>query len=378
MMLNELQNMIRDAARDFAQGKVLSGAEKRDQEGEFPHDLMIEMGRLGLMGMTVPEEWGGSGAGYLAMAVAIEEIAAADGALSTVMSVQNSLFCSALLRFGDGALKVRFLKPSARGEKLGAFGLTEAQAGSDAAAIRTIAKKDGGHYILNGGKQFITSGKHADLTLVFAVTDPEKGKKGMSAFVVPTDTPGYIVSRIEHKMGQNGSDTAQLVFENMRIPVHCLLGAEGEGYKIALANLEGGRIGIGAQSVGMARAAYEAALAYAKERRSFGKSLIEHQAVGFRLAEMATRLEAARLMVHHAASLRDENLPCLKEACMGKLFASEAAEWICRQAIQVLGGYGYLQDFPVERIYRDVRVCSIYEGTSDIQKIIISREIAKS
>jgi butyryl-CoA dehydrogenase len=376
-MLTSEQEMIRDMARDFARSKLAPGAAARDRNGEFPRELIAEMGRLGLMGMVVPEEMGGAGADYVSLALAIAEISAADGGVGTVMSVQNSLICMALVRFATEEQKKKYLLPCARGEMIGAFALSEPQAGSDASALRCKAVKDGDSYLLNGTKQFITSGKYGELAIVFAVTNPAAGKKGISAFLVPTVTKGYRVASVEHKMGQHSSDTAQLVFEDMRIPAANLLGREGEGYKIALANLEGGRIGIAAQSVGLAQAAYDAALHYARERESFGKPIHEHQAVGFRLADMATQLEAAKLMVLNAARRRDAGLPCLKEACMAKLFVSEAAEKIAREAIQVHGGYGYLADFPVERIYRDVRVCSIYEGTSDIQRLVIAKEIVK-
>jgi butyryl-CoA dehydrogenase len=375
MILTETQAMIRDTAREFARDRLAPGAAKRDEEAAFPAAEVKELGKLGLMGILIPEELGGTGADYVSMALAIEEIAAADGAISTIVSVQNSLVGAGLLRFGNDWQKKEFLMKLASGEMLGAFGLSEPQAGSDAAALNCTAKKDGDHYVLNGTKQFITSGKYADLTLVFAVTDKSAGKKGISAFIVPTNTKGYIVAKIEEKMGQTSSDTAQLVFEDMRIPVTHLLGREGEGYKIALSNLEGGRIGIAAQSIGMARAALEIALPYAKEREAFGKPIIRHQAVAFRLADMATELEAARQLLHHACQLRDAGEPCLKEACMAKLFASEMAERVCSAAMQTLGGYGYLKDFPIERICRDVRVCQIYEGTSDVQRIIISREL---
>lgn len=378
MMLSEELLMLRDMARSFAQEQLLPGAEHRDKTAEFPRALLAEMGKLGLMGMMIPEAWGGAGVGALALAVAIEEIAAADGAVSTIMSVQNSLASTCILKFGTDAQKEKFLKPLARGEKIGAFALTEPQAGSDAAALRARAVKDGAHYVLNGQKQFITSGKHGDIVIVFAVTDPQAGKKGISAFIVPTDAAGYTVARLEEKMGQHCSDTAALLFEDMRIPAENLLGAEGEGYKIALSNLEGGRIGIAAQSLGMARAALEAATAYAKERESFGKPIANHQAVAWRLASIATELEAARQLVWHAAALRDAGQPCLKEACMAKLFASEAGERIVREALQVFGGYGYVADFPVERIYRDIRVCTLYEGTSDIQRLIISRQLLEA
>ena len=375
MILTDTQTMIRDTARHFAVEKLAPGAAERDTHARFPKQEVEEMGRLGLMGMLIPEIYGGSGADYVSMALAIAEIAAGDGACSTIMSVQNSLVGAGLLAYGNDWQKEYFLKPIAHGEKLSAFALTEPQAGSDAAALRCTAKREGDAYIFNGTKQFITSGKHAHIALVFAVTDPAAGKKGISAFIVPTDTPGYIVSKIEHKMGQTSSDTASLLFDNMRLPATHRLGAEGEGYKVALSNLEGGRIGIAAQSIGMARAAFEIAVGYAKERESFSKPIFEHQAVAFRLADMATEIEAARALLLHAASLRDAKLPCLKQACMAKLFASEMAERVCSGAIQSLGGYGYLRDFPLERIYRDVRVAQIYEGTSDIQRIIISREL---
>ncbi len=375
MQLSETQRMIRDTARDFAQNRLAPGAAIRDEKALFPTQEIKEMGALGLMGMLIPENYGGVGADYVSMALAVEEIAAADGSISTIMSVQNSLVGAGLLKFGDDWQKEEFLKPIASGDILGAFALSEPQAGSDAAALRCEAKKEGDDYILNGSKQFITSGKHADITLVFAVTDRDAGKKGISAFIVPTKTPGYIVSKLEHKLGQTSSDTAQLTFDNMRIPATHRLGIEGEGYKIALSNLEGGRIGIASQCIGMARAALEFAIGYAKERETFGKAIIAHQAVGFRLADMATELEAARQLLHHVAQMRDNDEPCLKEACMAKLFASEMAERVCSAAIQTLGGYGYLRDFPLERIYRDVRVCQIYEGTSDVQRIVISQRL---
>jgi butyryl-CoA dehydrogenase len=334
------------------------------------------MGKLGLLGMLVPEAYDGAAADHVAYALALEEIAAGDGACSTIMSVQNSVGCMPLLKFGTAQQKERFLKPLARGEMLCAFCLTEPEAGSDASAIRTRARRDGNKYILTGTKQFITSGANAKLALVFAVTDPGAGKKGISAFIVPTEKPGWRVAKLEHKLGQRASDTAQIVFEEIELTPDLLLGEEGEGYKIALANLEGGRIGIAAQAIGMARAAFEAATLYAKERKTFGTAIANHQAVAFRLADMATRIEAARQLMLHAATLRDAALPCIKEASMAKLFASEMAERVCSDAIQIHGGYGYLQDFPVERIWRDVRVCQIYEGTSDVQRILIGRGLA--
>jgi alkylation response protein AidB-like acyl-CoA dehydrogenase len=333
------------------------------------------MGKLGFFGMMVPEEYGGAAADHVAYALALEEIAAGDAACSTIMSVHNSVGCLPVLKFGSTEQKDRFLRPMARGELLSAFCLTEPDAGSDASAIRTRAEKRGNRYVLNGTKQFVTSGSKADLAVVFAVTDPKAGKKGISAFLVPTKSPGYRVAKLEKKLGQRASDTAQIVFDEVELTPDLLLGEEGQGYRIALSNLEGGRIGISAQSIGMARAAYEAALAYAKERKSFGAPIIEHQAVAFRLADMATQIEAARQLMLHAAKLRDAGRRCIKEASMAKLFASEMAERVCSSAIQTLGGYGYLADFPLERIYRDVRVTQIYEGTSDIQRLVISREI---
>jgi alkylation response protein AidB-like acyl-CoA dehydrogenase len=376
MRLTEEQTLIRDTARAFAQQQLAPKAADWDREARFPREAIAEMGRLGFLGMVVPEEWDGAGADHVAYALAMIEVAAGDGACSTIMSVHNSVTCMPILQYGTTEQKERFLRPLARGEIMGAFCLTEPQAGSDATALETRAEKVGNHYVLNGVKQFITSGQSADLAIVFAVTDPDAGKKGISAFIVPTDTPGYRVAGVEKKLGQRASDTCQIALENLELTPDLLLGQEGEGYKIALANLEGGRIGVASQAVGMARAAYEAALAYAKERKSFGRPIIEHQAVAFRLADMATRIRAAELMALDAAALRDSGRPCLKEAAMAKLFASEMAERVCSDAIQIHGGYGYVADFPVERIYRDVRVCQIYEGTSDVQRLVISRQIA--
>ncbi|HRP97335.1 MAG TPA: acyl-CoA dehydrogenase family protein, partial [Rhodocyclaceae bacterium] len=365
MILTEEQEMIRDAMRSFAQERLAPFAADWDRNHTFPREALKELGALGAMGMVVPEQWGGAGMDYVSLVLALEEIAAGDGATSTIVSVQNSLACGIPNRYGSDAQKARWLKPLAQGDMLGCFCLTEPHVGSDASAIRTTAVRvhddQGDGWILNGVKQFITTGKHADVAIVFAVTDKAAGKKGISCFLVPADTPGYVVARIEEKMGQKASDTAQILFENCRVPADALLGAEGEGYKIALSNLEAGRIGIAAQCLGMARAALEAAVKYAHERETFGKPIFEHQAVNFRLADMATQLEAARQLVWHAASLKDAGRPCLKEASMAKLFASEMAERVCSDAIQVHGGYGYVSDFPVERIYRDVRVCQIYE-----------------
>ncbi len=377
MLLTEDQTLIRDMARHFAQAELAPHAAEWDRTATFPRAAIAAMGRLGLLGMVVPEQWDGAGAGTLALALALEEIAAGDGATSTIMAVHNSVACAPILRFGTAAQKDRFLRPMARGDLLGAFALTEPQAGSDAAAIRTRAQRDGDGWVLSGTKQFITSGKNADIAVVFAVSDPAAGRRGITAFLVPTNTRGYVVTRIEHKLGQRASDTAQIVLEDCRVPDDQRLGAEGEGYRIALANLEGGRIGIAAQAVGMARAALEAARRFGQEREAFGRPVAEHQAVGFRLADMATRIEAARQLVWHAAALRDAGRPCLKEASMAKLFASEAAERVCSDAIQIHGGYGYTADFPVERLWRDVRVCQIYEGTSDIQRLVIARALAQ-
>src|SRR3954447_24553739 len=373
MRLTEEQRMLRDTARDVAQNLLAPHAAEWDREARFPQEALAELGRLGFMGMLVPPEYGGAGADHVGYALALEEIAAGDASVSTVLAVHNSVGCVPVLRYGSEEQKQRFLKPMAAGDMLACFCLTEPQAGSDAAAIKTRARRQGNRWVLNGAKQFITSGSTAQVAIVFAVTDPDAGRKGISAFIVPTDTPGYKVARLEHKLGQRASDTAQLVFEEMELTPDLMLGTEGDGYRIALANLEGGRIGIAAQALGMARAAYDAALAYAKERESFGHKIVEHQAVAFRLADMATQLAAARGLILDAASRRDAGEPCLKEAAMGKLFASEMAERVCSDAIQIHGGYGYLADFPVERIYRDVRVCQIYEGTSDIQRLVISR-----
>ena len=376
MILTDEQELIRDSMRAFAQERLAPFAAEWDRNHTFPREALNELAALGALGMVVPEEWDGAGMDYMSLVLTLEEIAAGDGATSTIVSVQNSLPCGILNRFGNDAQKEAWLKPLARGEKLGCFCLTEPHVGSDAAAIRTSAVREGEEWVLNGVKQFITSGKHADMAIVFAVTDKAAGKKGISCFLVPANAPGYQVGRIEEKMGQKASDTTQILLENCRIPADSMIGAEGQGYKIALANLEAGRIGIAAQCLGMARAALEAAVKYAQERESFGKPIFEHQAVNFRLADMATQLEAARQLVWHAASLKDAGRPCLKEASMAKLFASEMAERVCSDAIQVHGGYGYVTDFPVERIYRDVRVCQIYEGASDIQKLVIGRALA--
>jgi len=375
MRLNEEQQLLRDTIRAFARGELAPHAAQWDREHTFPREALRMLGKLGALGVVVPPEWDGAGMEYLSLAVALEEIAAGDGATSTIVSVQNSVVCGPIAAFGTGAQKEHYLRPLARGDWLGCFCLTEPQAGSDAATIATRADKRGDRYVLNGIKQFITTGKNADIAIVFAVTDKAAGKKGISAFIVDTKTPGYVVARIEDKLGQRASDTAQIMFEHCEVPAANLLGREGDGYRIALANLEAGRIGIAAQSVGMARAAFDAALAYARERQAFGKPIVEHQAVAFKLADMAVEIEAARQLLWHAAALRDAGDPCLKEASMAKLYASEMAERVCSAALQIHGGYGYVTDFPVERIYRDVRVCQIYEGTSEIQRLVVSRAL---
>jgi butyryl-CoA dehydrogenase len=377
MLLTETQAMVRDTLRAFAQQRLWPNAARWDREHHFPREELRELGALGALGMVVPEAEGGAGSDYISLALAIEEIAAGDGSTSTIVSVQNSVVCGPLAAFGDARQKAHYLPPLARGEKLGCFCLTEPQAGSDAAALATRAERRGDHYVLNGIKQFITTGKNADTAIVFAVTDKSAGKRGISAFIVETLTPGYTVAHIEEKLGQRASDTAQIVFDNCEVPVANRLGDEGEGYRIALSNLEAGRIGIGAQAVGMARSAFDAAIGYARERASFGKPIVSHQAVNFRLADMATEIEVARQMVWHAATLRDHEMPCLREASMAKLFASEMAERVVSAALQVHGGYGYVNDFPIERIYRDVRVCQIYEGTSDIQRMVIGRDLLR-
>ena len=375
MLLSPDHLAVQDAVRAFVQAEIAPHAAAWDKAHHFPSAQLRGLAALGCYGVAVPTEHDGAGLDYLALAVILEEIAAGDGATSTVVSVNNCPVCSILMAFGNADQKERFLKPLARGDMLGAFCLTEPHVGSEAGGLKTTAVKHGDHYVLNGVKQFITSGKNGDVAIVMAVTDRAAGKKGISAFIVPTNTPGYSVARIEDKMGQHASDTAQINFDDCRVPAENLLVEEGQGLKIALSGLEGGRIGIASQSVGMARAAFEAALAYSKERQAFGQPIYAHQAVQFKLAECAMQIEAARQLIHHAASLKDAGQPCLKEAAMAKLFASEMAERVCSAAIQVFGGYGYVSDFPVERIYRDVRVTQIYEGTSEVQKILIGRAL---
>jgi butyryl-CoA dehydrogenase len=376
MLLPEDHQAVQDAVRSYVQAEIAPHAAAWDKSHQFPAAQLKGLAELGCYGVAVPTEWGGAGLDYLALSVILEEIAAGDGATSTVVSVNNCPVCSILMAYANDAQKSEFLVPLARGEMLGAFCLTEPHVGSEAGGLKTTAIRDGDHYVLNGVKQFITSGKNGDVAIVMAVTDKAAGKKGISAFIVPTNSPGYVVARIEDKMGQHASDTAQINFDNCKIPATNLLGEEGQGLKIALSGLEGGRIGIASQAIGMARAAFEAALNYSKQRSTFGQLIFQHQAVQFKLTDMATQIEAARQLTHHAAILKDAGRPCLKEAAMAKLFASEMAERVCSDAIQVFGGYGYVSDFPVERIYRDVRVCQIYEGTSEVQKILIGRALA--
>ncbi len=375
MILTATQSAIRDAVREFAQDRIRPHAVAFEAAGAYPQGLFEEVAGLGLMGMTAPEEFGGAGADYVSYALALIEVAAGDGALSTILSIQNSLIVSALQRLGTPDQQARFLPDLIAGRMIGAFALTEADAGSDASAIRTRATRVDGGWRLNGAKQFITSGRIAGLAIVFAVTDPAAGKKGLSAFLVPTDRAGYSVDKVEHKLGQAASDTCAIRFDDLFLEDALMLGDEGEGYRIALSNLEVGRIGIAAQCVGMAQGALEIAVGYAKERKSFGKPIIEHQAVGFRLADLATRLEAARQIVLSAAALKEAGEPCLTQASMAKLFASETAEAVVSGAIQTLGGYGYLEEYGLAKIYRDVRVCQIYEGTSDIQRMVIARAL---
>jgi alkylation response protein AidB-like acyl-CoA dehydrogenase len=374
-MLTATQAAIRDTVRAFAQEEICPHSTRFEAAGGYPAELFQHMAGLGLWGMTAPEAFGGAEADAISYALALMEIAAADGALSTIVSIQNSILVSGLLKDGSDAQQARFLPDLIGGRTIGAFALTEADAGSDASAVRTRAVKVDGGWRISGAKQFITSGKIAGVAMIVAVTDPQAGKKGLSVFIVPTDRPGYAVDKVEHKMGQGASDTCALRFDDMFVEDDLLIGEPGQGYRIALANLETGRIGIAAQCVGMAQAALEIAVGYAKDRQSFGKAIIDHQAVGFRLADMATRLEAARQLVLHAARTKDAGLPCLAEASMAKLFASEAAEAIVSGAMQTLGGYGYLEEYGVAKIYRDVRVCQIYEGTSDIQRMVIARSL---
>lgn len=373
--LSEEQRMIRDMAREFAQREIAPHAAAWEKAGWIDDALVAQMGELGLLGMVVPEEWGGSYVDYVAYALAVEEVSAADGATGALMSIHNSVGCGPLLQYGSPAQKETWLARLAAGRAIGCFCLTEPQAGSEAHNLRTRAELHGDHWVLDGAKQFVSNARRASLAIVFAVTDPALGKKGLSAFLVPTDTPGFVVERSEHKMGLRASDTCAVTLQHCRIPAANLLGERGKGLAIALSNLEGGRIGIAAQSIGIARAAFEAALRYARERVQFGKPIAEHQSIANLLADMHTRLNAARLLTLHAARLKSAGLPCLSEASQAKLFASEMAEQVCSSAVQIHGGYGYLEDYPVERYYRDARITQIYEGTSEIQRLLIAREL---
>ncbi len=375
-MLTEEQRLIRDTAREFARDRLAPGAAAREAKALIEPEIRAELGELGFLGMTIDPDLGGAGADYVSYALALMELAWGDGAVSTMVSVHNAPYLAILDRYASPAQKARWLTPAAQGAWIGCFALTESQAGSDASAVRTRALKRGDGYVVNGSKQFISSARIGGATILFAVTDPAAGKKGISAFHAMNDAPGFSVAKVESKLGQRASDTCALTFDDMELSGEDLIGAEGQGYAIALSSLETGRIGIAAQSVGMAQAAFDHALAYARERRTFGKPIFEHQAVQFRLADMDTKIEAARQLTLNAARMKDAGEPCLREAAMAKLFASEAAEEVCSAAIQTLGGYGYLSDYPVEKIYRDVRVCQIYEGTSDIQKLIIARGMA--
>ncbi len=375
--LTDDERAIRDMARDFAQNELAPHAAEWEKNRWLPDEMAAQMGALGLLGMTVPETWDGAFSNYVAYSLAIEEIAAGDASTSTLMSVHNSVGCGPILAWGTDAQKEMYLRDLARGKKIGCFCLTEPHAGSEANNIKTSATLKNGQWHLNGTKQFITNGKRAKVAIVFAVTDAALGKKGLSAFIVPTDTPGFIVGPLEKKLGIRASDTCAITFDNCVIAEDHMLGPRGKGLAIALSNLEGGRIGIAAQALGIARAAKDAALAYAKERSQFDKKIIEHQSIANLLADMETRINAARLMIIHAAKLRDANVACLSEASQAKLFASELAEWVCSKAIQIHGGYGYLEDYPVERYYRDARITQIYEGTSEIQRMVIAREMAK-
>ena len=374
--LTDEQRMIRDMARDFAREQLAPNAAQWEKDRWIPDAVVTQMGELGLLGMVVPEEWGGTFSDYTAYAMAIEEIAAGDASTSTLMSVHNSVGCGPILAWGTDDQKRAYLPDLAAGKKIGCFCLTEPQAGSEANNLKTTAKLVDGKWVLNGAKQFVTNGKRAHVAIVFAVTDPELGKKGLSAFIVPASTPGFNVQPPEKKLGIRASDTCAILFDHCTIPEDHLLGPRGKGLAIALSNLEGGRIGIAAQALGIARAAFEAALAYAQERTQFGKKINEHQSIANMLADMHTRINAARLLILHAARMRTEGLPCLSEASQAKLYASELAEWVCSKAIQIHGGYGYLEDYPVERYYRDARITQIYEGTSEIQRMLIARNFA--
>ncbi|ASD11724.1 MULTISPECIES: acyl-CoA dehydrogenase family protein [Pseudomonas] len=373
--LTDEQRMIRDMARDFARNEIAPHAQAWEKAGWIDDALVAKMGELGLLGMVVPEEWGGSYIDYVAYALAVEEISVGDGAAGALMSIHNSVGCGPLLRYGSEEQQRTWLTALATGEVIGCFCLTEPHAGSEAHNLRTRAELRDGQWVLNGAKQFVSNGRRAKLAIVFAVTDPELGKKGLSAFLVPTDTSGFIVDRTEHKMGIRASDTCAVTLSDCRVPEANLLGPRGKGLAIALSNLEGGRIGIAAQALGIARAAFEAALAYARERKQFGQAIAEHQSIANMLADMHTGLNATRLLILHAARLKSAGHPCLSEASQAKLFASEMAERVCSKAIQIHGGYGYLEDYPVEKYYRDARITQIYEGTSEVQRLLIAREL---
>jgi len=376
-LLNEEERMMQEMARNFAEKEVKPVAAKLDQTGEFPVDLVKKMGELGLMGVNIPEEYGGAGLSYVCYAIAIEEIARYCGSTSVIMSVNNSLVCAPLLKFGTEDQKKQFLIPLASGKKLGCFGLTEPNAGSDAGSIQTTAVKDGDYYILNGSKIFITNATHADIALIFASTDKSLKHKGISCFIVEKGTPGFSVGKIEHKLGINASGTAELVLQDVRIPASQRLGNEGEGFKIAMYTLDCGRIGIAAQAVGIARGAFEEALKFAKERVQFGKPISEFQAIQWMLADMATEIDAARLLTRRAAFLKDSNLPFTKESSMAKVYSSEVAMRATTKAIQIHGGYGYSKEYPVERFFRDAKITEIYEGTSEIQRLVIANQILR-
>ena len=375
-MLTEEQILIRDTARDYSQNRLAPTAAAREKAAEIEPDVIRELGELGFLGMTIDPDWGGAGTDYVSYALALTEIGAGDASVGTMVSVHNAPVCAVLDRWASDEQKDRWLKPLAEGAHIGSFALTEPQAGSDASALKSKATKTNTGYRINGSKQFISSARIGKVTILFAMTDPDAGKKGMSAFICQNDADGFDVVRVEEKLGQKASDSCALSFTDLDIPFEDRIGEEGQGYAIALSSLESGRIGIAALATGMAQAAYEKALAYALEREAFGAPIFKLQAVQFRLAEMATQLEASKGLLLNAAAMKDRGEPCLKEACMAKLFCAEAAEKICSDAIQTLGGYGYLADYEIERIYRDQKVCRIYEGTDDIQKLLIARQIA--
>jgi alkylation response protein AidB-like acyl-CoA dehydrogenase len=371
------QRMIRDSAREFALQELKPHAAQWDRDGWIPDETIVKLGQLGLLGMVVTDDWGGSYTDYVAYSLALEEIAAGCAATAALVSVHSSVGCGPILNYGTDAQKEKFLRPLAQGEAIACFCLTEPQAGSDAGGIKTRAILENGQWTLNGNKQFVTNGKRAKVAILFAVTDPELGKKGISAFVLPTDTPGFLVGKPEKKLGIRASDTCAITLDNCRVSADALLGPRGKGLAIALSNLEGGRIGIASQAVGIARAAFEASVAYSQTRKQFGRPIAEHGSIGNMLADMQTSINAARLLTHQAARLRSEGQPCLSEASQAKLFSSEMAERVCTQAIQIHGGYGYLEDYDVERHYRDARITQIYEGTSEIQRLVITRALAE-